>query len=251
MTTITRLTRAEVRKLATTLSFPIALVVSVGLAVLSVAADAFVAGKNGVPALGTVAGADKMLKIAPVCCVAMLVVGIMASGGEFRHKTIIPAVLITPRRAGLVIAKAIAITVAGAVLSGVTFGVDLATAVIELHVHHLHQLPPDTWRLYAGSVFSGVLFGLIGVALGYITRSTVVAIVGAVGWVVFVELAILDTVAPHLAKWLVAGAAVALTDPTVTSSTALAPATAVAVLAGYAIALLAIASGIVSRRDIA
>jgi hypothetical protein len=100
-------------------------------------------------------------------------------------------------------------------------------------------------------VIAGTLFGLIGVALGYITRSTVAAIVGAVGWVIFGELAILHTVAPHQAKWLVTGAATALTDPTVTGSGAPAPATAVAVLGVYTIAMFALAARLVLQRDIA
>ena len=250
MTTIIRLTRAEFRKLATAWSYPIAVAISVGLAVMSVAVDAIAAGKNGQPALGTTAGTDQMLKLGPVCCVAMLVVGIIASGGEYRHKTITLAVLITPRRGGLVLAKATAIAAAGAVLSVLTFGLGLAAAVVALSLHHLHHLPPDTWRLFAGSVISGTLFGLIGVALGYITRSTLVAVVGAVGWVLFGELAIIHTIAPQLAKWLITGGATALTDPTVPSSTQLAPATAVAVLSAYAIVLLAVASSLVRRRDI-
>ena len=98
MTAIANLTRAELRKLATGRAFLITLAVSAGLAVTSVFAIAVAAGKNGVPALSTTAGADAMLKLGIVCCVAMLVLGILASGGEYRHKTIIPAMLITPRR---------------------------------------------------------------------------------------------------------------------------------------------------------
>jgi hypothetical protein len=118
MTTIVRLTRAELRKLATTRTFLITLVISVGLAVISVAADASVAGKNGTAALGTTASTDQMLKLGSAACVAMLVLGIIASGGEYRYKTIIPAMLIAPRRGSLMIAKAVAIAVAGVVLSG-------------------------------------------------------------------------------------------------------------------------------------
>jgi ABC-2 type transport system permease protein len=100
-------------------------------------------------------------------------------------------------------------------------------------------------------VISGTLFGVIGVALGYITRSTITAVVGAVGWVLFVETIILHNVVPHLAKWLVSGAASALTDPGALASKALTPATAVAILSAYAAVLLAAASGLVLRRDVA
>src|SRR3984957_12667069 len=186
-----------------------------------------------------------------VCCVAMLVLGIIGSGSEYRHKTIIPAMLIAPRRGALVAAKVIGIALAGVVLSGLTFGLGLATAVAELTAHHIHHLPADTGTLFAGSVIAGTLFGVIGVALGYITRSTIAAIIGAVGWVLFAELAILHTLAPHLARWLVTGAASTLTDPGVLASRALTPATAVAVLSAYAVLLVAVASRLVLRRDVA
>ena len=251
MTAIARLTRAELRKLATTRTFLITLVLAVGLAVISVVADAAVAGRNGTSALGTDASTYQMLKLGSVCCVAMLVLGIIASGGEYRHKTIIPAMLVAPRRGALVIAKVIGVTVAGLVLSGLTFGLGLATAVAELSAHHIHHLPDDTGRLFAGAVIAATLFGIIGVALGYITRSTVAAVVGAVGWVLFAEYAILRTLAPHLAKWLVTGSAVTLTSPAEPSGATLIPITAVAVLSGYTVLLLAVASRLVLRRDVA
>lgn len=251
MTTIVNLTRAELRNLVASRTFLIGLALSVGLAVISVAVDAATAGKSGTPALGTAASTNQMLKLGSVCSVAMLVLGIIGSGSEYRHKTIIPAMLVAPRRGALVAAKVIGIAVAGAVLSVLTFGLGLATIVAELSARHLHHVPADTGTLFAGSVIAGTLFGVIGVALGYITRSTIAAIVGAVGWVLFAELAILHTLAPHLAKWLVTGAASTLTDPGVLASRALTPATATAVLCVWAAALLATATGLVLRRDVA
>lgn len=148
-----------------------------------------------------------------------------------------------PRRGALIIAKVIGITVAGLVLSVLTFGLGLATAVAELSAHHL---PAGTGTLFAGSVIAGTVFGVIGVALGYITRFTI-AVVGAVGWVLFAELAIPHTLAPHLAKWLITGAASTLTELGVLASRALSPATAVAVLSAYAVVLLAVASHLALR----
>jgi ABC-2 type transport system permease protein len=125
----------------------------------------------------------------------MLVLGILGSGSEYKHKTIIPAMLAAPRRGTLVTAKVIGIAVAGALLSTLTFGSGLAVAVAELSAHHLHHLPADTGTLFRGSVVTSILFGVVGVALGYITRSAIAAIVRAVGWVLSAELVILRTVA--------------------------------------------------------
>jgi len=249
MTIIVRLTRTELRKLVASRAFLIALALSVGVSVISVAVNAFAAGKNGNPALGTAASTDKMLKLGAVCCVAMLVLGIIASGGEYRHKTIISATLITPRRSAQVAAKTIAAAIAAVVLTGLTFGLGLATIVAELHAHGFGQLPPGTTRMVAGSVIAAVLFGVIGVALGYITRSTTAAVVGAVGWVLFVELAILNTLAPQQAKWLVSGTAQTLTNPPVPGHPP-ATAAAVAVLAAYTVALLIAGWQVVLRRDV-
>jgi ABC-2 type transport system permease protein len=196
MTAIARLTRAELRKLITTRTALITLATAIALSVISVVVAAANAGQHGTPALGTDAGTYQMLKVGVVCCMAMIVLGIIAACGEHRHKTIIPAVLITPSRGALVAAKAIATAIAGVVLAGLTFGVSLATAVAELYAHGVHDLPPGTTGMFADAVAAAVLFGLIGVALGYITRSTVAAVVGAVGWLLIAEMAILGNAAP-------------------------------------------------------
>jgi ABC-2 type transport system permease protein len=114
MTTIVRLTHAELRKLVATRTYLIGLALTVGLAVISVAVNAAEAGKNGNPVFGTTASTDKMLKLGVLCAVGMLVLGILGSGSEYKHKTIIPAMLAGPRRGTLVAAKVIGIGVAGA-----------------------------------------------------------------------------------------------------------------------------------------
>jgi ABC-2 type transport system permease protein len=100
-------------------------------------------------------------------------------------------------------------------------------------------------------VIAATLFGVIGVALGYITRSTIAAAVGAVGWVLFAEMTILHTLAPQLAKWLIVGAAIGLTNPAAPGSSALTPGAAVAVLGAYTVLLVAVATQLVLRRDVA
>jgi ABC-2 type transport system permease protein len=251
MTSTVRCIRAELRKLFTARTFPGALALAVGLALVSVVVDVAVAGKNGAAPLGSVANIHQILKMGSVTCVAMLVVGIVSSGGEYHHHTIVPSVLASPRRASIVVAKAVAVGAAGMVLSAVTFGLGVGTAVAMLSAHGIHHLAGDTPRLFIGAVVASTLFGLIGVALGFIARSTIAAAVGAVGWALFVELAILHNLIPHLAKWLPTAAAVGLTDATVRHADSLTPGLAAAVLGAYSVVLLVAAAQTVLRRDIA
>src|SRR5262249_48563174 len=127
MNSYARLVRSEVRKLLTTFNFLGALAISVGLTVFSIVVDAAVAGKHGQPRLGTTADVHQMLKFAPVPCIAMLVVGMLATGSESRHHTIISTALAEPRRSLIVWAKATTLLLAGATLSSLTSAIGLAS----------------------------------------------------------------------------------------------------------------------------
>ena len=92
-------------------------------------------------------------------------------------------------------------------------------------------------------------FGIIGVALGALTRNTVGAIVAVLAWTLLIEQIILQAVVPGIEKWLPTHAAIVLTNapavghaiPVVTTSL---------VLAGYAAALFLIARFTTLKRDI-
>jgi ABC-2 type transport system permease protein len=250
MNSTVRLARAEVRKQFTTRALPVSFAIAIALAVGSVIIDAMVAGQHGSPRLGTDASSYQMLKFGAVTCVVMLILGILAAGGEFRHRTIIPALLATPHRARIFAVKVAVIAALGAVFSAVVFGLGLGTMELTLAAHGIHHLPPGVGHLYAGTVISSACFGMIGVALGALTRNTIGAIVAAIAWALFVEQVILEAVAPSIEKWLPTGAAIGLTnapDP----GHFLSPTAAGLVLTGYAVALLLVASRTTIRRDVA
>ncbi len=140
---------------------------------------------------------------------------------------------------------------AGVVLSTAILGTGVLAVIAVLAAHGIHHLPPDTARTVAGSIVGASLFGLIGTALGFIARSTVGAVVGAVSWVLFGELTLLKAVAPHLAKWLPTANVVTLTDPTAHGSAYLAAVPAAVLLAGYALLAISVATVFVARRDVA
>ena len=244
-----RLARAELRKLVTTRALPVSIAIALALAIGSVIIDAMVAGKNGQPRLGTDASIDQMLKFGAIPCMVMLITGILAAGNEFRHRTIIPALLATPRRSRIFAAKVAVVAAVGAVVGAVVFGLGLVAIVLELSAHGIHHLPTSVASLYAGTVISSACFGMIGVALGTLTRNTVGAIIASVAWTLFIEQVILRAAAPGIEKWLPTNAAIGLTNAPGPGS--LSPAVAGVILTGYAIGLLALASRTTIRRDIA
>jgi ABC-2 type transport system permease protein len=243
-----RVARAEVRKLFTTRAVLVGTAIAAVLAIASVLIDAAVAGKSGQPAIGTAAETYKMLKIGPVALVVVLILGILAAGSEFRHRTIVPALLATPQRARLFAVKVAVIAVFGAIFGAVIFGLGLGTVAGVLAAHGMHQLPAEVGRMFVGTVIASACFGMIGVAVGALTRNTVGAVVAAVGWALFVEEITLNNVAPSLEKWFPVGASTGLTNPPAPG--VLAPALAGAVLVGYAVVMLLVASRTTIRRDI-
>jgi hypothetical protein len=247
-----RLARAELRKLFTTLALPVSFAIGIVLAVGSVIIDAMVAGKNGAAPLGTDASVYQMLKAAAIPCVVMLILGILAAGSEFRHRTIVPALLATPHRTRVFVVKVAVVAVLGAVFGAVVFGLGDITTVLTLAAHGIHHMPPGVGRLYLGTVISSACFGMIGVALGALIRNTIGAIVAAITWTLFIEQVVLNAIVPGIEKWLPTAAAIGLTNmPSPHASHGLSPLTAGLVLTGYAIALLVAATRTTMRRDLA
>jgi len=100
-----------------------------------------------------------------------------------------------------------------------------------------------------GTVLSGACYGLLGVALGALTRNTVAAIVGGLVWIQLVEVGILENAIPSVAKRLPVGAAQALTTVE-TSPQSLSQGVAALVLVGWAAFLVAIATRLSTRREL-
>ena len=119
---MTRLIRAEALRLRTIRSYWLLATGAIALIACGVAATAaatsFTHGTN--PARSTLA-------IAGLAQTVALIAGALSVTTEYRHKTITPAVLITPRRAQLVAAKLITLAAAGLVFGLAATGV--ATAI--------------------------------------------------------------------------------------------------------------------------
>jgi ABC-2 type transport system permease protein len=118
-----------------------------------------------------------------------LLIGTLMVTTEFRHKTLTPTFLATPRRGRVLWAKLLV-----GVLVGVIFGVVgviasvgpsagfLAASGLETQLTEL-----DTWAMVGRMVLAYVLWALVGVGVGALVRNQVGAIVGVLVFTQFLE----------------------------------------------------------------
>ena len=97
-------------------------------------------------------------------------------------------------------AKLVTISGLGGVVGATSFGLAVAVAVPALGHKGIHHLAGDTPQMWIGATLATALFGAAGVALGSITRNTVIAIIGAIGWTYVIEDLILTQAIPSTSK---------------------------------------------------
>jgi hypothetical protein len=198
------LIRAELLKLRTVRTTPWLLVLTAALTALIVVVTVvqIVTGDttyNGNEALRSVVGGVGTAGGHLV----MLCLGIMSLGGEFRHNTITPTLLVEPRRPRMVAAKLVGITLVGLLFAVVAVALAVAVAAPWLAGtgHQVSFADGEFWLQILGNVLVLVLYGLIGFGLGVLIRNQVVAIVLAIIWVFLLE-PVLSAVSARWFSWL-------------------------------------------------
>jgi len=243
------LIRIEWRKLVTSPAVYVAAAITLALTTASVTVGVLLAGYSGTPPAGSPSNVEKTLSVAALSSMVMLVLGILAVAGEYRHRTIISTYLAEPHHGRVLAAKATLLAALGTAFGAVTFGFGLGLAVILYTARGVHHLDVDLARAWLGAALAGGCYALLGVALGALTRNTVGAVLGGLAWVQIVEVGILQGVWPSVAKWLPTGAGVAVTGPGSVPGL-LAPGSAALVLVGWATALCLLATRVSLRREL-
>jgi hypothetical protein len=231
---MTHMIRIEFLKLRTTPALWATAALTLVLIVVSVATTVLLAGRPGTSSLGSVANVSSALAIGAATSVEMLVLGIMISAGEDRHRTTLSAYLAEPRRERVLVAKLIAASILGAVGGALSFGATLALAIPLYDARGIHHLPVNIAALWLGTIVITACYGLLGVSLGALTRNSVTAMVTAFIWFAVIEASLLAPLFPTVAKWLPTRAGVALTTADQHGSALLPPLVAAAVLVGWA-----------------
>jgi ABC-2 type transport system permease protein len=174
--------------------------------------------------------------------------GGMSITSEIRHGTIRPTFLVSPRRARVVAAKAIANLLAGFGFGLIAAAVAAGAGSIALSARGLdaHLDAGDYAVLLAGGGAAAALWAVIGLGVGAVVRNQVATTVGLVVWLLFVDNQLVANVAGvgRFAPGAL-GQAVSGQDP----DTLLAPALGALLLTLYASAAIAGGWFATTRRD--
>ena len=248
---MTGLLRAEGLRLRTARTYWLlaagAIVLIAGVVALTAAAARFTDGTSP---------ARSALAIAGLAQTVALIAGVLCVTGEFRHKTITPAVLITPRRARLLGAKLITLAVAGLAFGLAATGIAAAIVLPLLAGRHIPAglSGTGTAAIIAGGGIATALCAAIGVGAGAIIRSQVGAIIAVLAVLYVAEplLGLVPHLGPAIQRYGLGGLAAAATRTAGYPGSAhlLGQAAAALMLAGYATAALLAGAALLSRRDI-
>ncbi|MFQ1001504.1 ABC transporter permease [Modestobacter sp. SSW1-42] len=168
---------------------------------------------SGIAPVGTPQYEQLALAVAANANILFIVLGIIGTTQEYRHRTATPTFLATPRRGRVVIAKLVAYALAAVPMALVVIAVDVV--VVSVYAGAKGDAPAlagDNLRVLGGAWAALVLFTVIGVGVGALLRNQVGAIVGALVYLFVVEGIISSIPATQpVYKWLPGGALEAMT----------------------------------------
>jgi hypothetical protein len=244
---------AEVRRLRATRSTTAGVLAVLAFSALLAVAGVLFAGHQDNPPLSAHTLDDAMRAPAQVLGFVLLVVGVLASAGEHRHRTVVPTLLAEPRRWRVVAGKVVAVAsvAAGTALGAAAVLAAVTVPLLTAHgapAQHLARVPLAVVAL----VVTAVGYGIAGVGLGLLLRSQTTALVTALVWSFVVE-GVLPVVmrAPDLPAYLPGGAAQALGRlGRPAADAALAPWQGGLLLLGYAGLLVLVAGAVRVPRDV-
>jgi ABC-2 type transport system permease protein len=246
-----RLVRAEARKLRTTRTF-YAIVIG-ALAIIA-------SGTTSLSLAGSFSLGDQparqVLAVAGIAQTFALILGVLAVTNEFRHGTITSALLVTPKRTPVLVAKLVTLAIGGLVFGLIAFGGAAAITMSILHERHVvtHVTTGNVVAIVIGGTLATGLFAALGVGIGAVIRNQVGSIIAALALLYVIEpiLTILPGISNAAQTYGLGGISSAASGTTPLHATAhiLSQAPAVLVLAVYAAVLLVAGTGILRVRDV-
>jgi hypothetical protein len=120
--------------------------------------------------------------------IPLLLFGIVGATGEYRHRTLAPAVLIAPDRLRLLLARVAAYVLTALALAAVMGAITLVIGVPLLGGEKGPDLAgSDYTKLVVGGLVVAALATALGVAFGTLVRNQVFAVIAILVWVTILE----------------------------------------------------------------
>lgn len=118
-----------------------------------------------------------------------VLLGAFAVTGEFRHQTLTPTFLTTPRRGIVLGSKVVSMLFVGALLGVVAFvaTVGLGSAALAAFGLETGLGNSETWAMVGRGILAMALWATVGVGLGALVPSQVVALIIVIAFTQFVE----------------------------------------------------------------
>jgi ABC-2 type transport system permease protein len=128
------------------------------------------------------------LNVGGALSVPLLLFGIVGATGEYRHRTLAPAVLIAPDRTRLTLARLLAYSFTAALV-----GVAMVVVALAVGLSLLSGQPgpglasSDFTAVIGGGILTATLCAALGVGLGVVIKNQVAGVVGALVWLLILE----------------------------------------------------------------
>jgi ABC-2 type transport system permease protein len=173
----------------------------------------------------------------------------MAMTSEFRHGTIRPTFVFTPRRSRVLAAKVIASLLMGILfgLAAITLSFGIGYTVLTARDIPLQLNTNHVVWLFVGTPLITAAWAAIGVGLGALVRNQVFAVIGLIVWAMVIDNLLVNLV-PRIGGYTPGGSSAALVaDP---ADYVLSTPAGALVLVAYVVALVAAGTLLVARRDV-
>ena len=142
--------------------------------------------------------------------VLVLLLGGMAFTQEFRYGTATSTYLVEPRRARVLVAKLLSMTLASLVITTTTLALSIPVAIALIRSRDgAATIGAQFWQMLAASFVIMAVYAVIGVALGALVRNQIVAAVAVLVWMLAVEQIVINAY-PTVGRWMPGGATNAL-----------------------------------------
>lgn len=252
---MTRLVRGEFRKLFTTKLWLWLLLGAIAITAMFMGFTIGLDGSEGnpQPPLSTPEGQRNLFSVAAASGVFVLILGIIAVTGEFRHQTVTPTFLATPHRGRVVFAKLVtyAVTGVGYGIVVVAFAIAMALPWLAAKDVAISLSGNGIPGSMAGTIAGIAVYAVLGVGVGALVRNQIAAVVGSLVYLFVIEAfaATLPTVRDYY-KYLPGGANSALTGASQPGTTLLEPWQGGLLLVAYGVVFAIAGTRLAVRRDV-